>query len=175
MQISGKILLNSAENILKDREQGERRPYTVAKEEKREGGSSSEVTTTGVLEARLLKLQSDLKGLQSNYSREQVRYDYLQNRPSEINEYLTYEKQPLFPEYGQGMERETLKNEVAENMKRLIESLKSIQVELENLYALNFESPQGTAANLSSLVNGNSIKELDPERVAQLTRPYLSS
>lgn len=173
MQITGKILLNSAENILKDRQQEHRAPHSTGKGEKQAASSPANIAASHLPESRLIKLQNDLKSLQSEYSREQVRYDYLQNRPGEISEQLSYENRPLFPEYPKGLDQEAqeaLKQNTAYNLKRLVDSLRSIQVEMENLYALSFESPQGAVANLSSLVTGNSIKDLDPERVAHLTR-----
>ncbi|MBX7057321.1 MAG: hypothetical protein K1X75_04600 [Leptospirales bacterium] len=173
MQINGRSILSSAEGILRDRKQ-ERGPEASVSGIEAAGPRESGLDTLqqGVLESRLLRLQSSLGDIQRDYSREQARFSYLNSNPAEISADLRFGDQPLFPELARGIDPQTLRPEVQGAMERLIRALKSVQVEMENLNALNFGEPvAGSRPNAQALVDRGGLKELDPERVARLTRP----
>ncbi len=173
MQVSGKSLLNSAESILRDRKQ-DRGPGPATGPELRASGRELglESLQQGVLESRLLSLQANLSAIQRDYSREQSRHSYLTQNPSEINAELRFGEEALFPEFRAGMDLGQMRGQVGEAMERLVRALKSVQVEMENLHALSFEAPVTVqAGEAQQLVDRGGLKELDPERVARLTRP----
>ncbi len=169
MQISSKMLLHSAEGILKERhnlvrnqpEQAEGDGVSVA----RPAGM-----TQGMLESRLLGLQDNLREAQGQYSREQARFMYITRSPEQIDGNLTFQNEALFPEIARGEKPAGLEPKVAGAMEQLARSLKSIQVEMENLYALNFSAVPRSDLDLGSLIEQNGMRELDPTRVSRLTR-----
>lgn len=169
MQISSKLLLNSAEGILKERRNvGKNASESGAGAEKAAADSSG--VTQGMIESRLLGLQDDLREAQNQYSREQARFMYITRSPEQINQSLTYQDQPLFPEISEGQKPEDLEQKVAGAMEQLTRSLKSIQVEMENLYALNFSALPRSDVDVGSLFENKGMRELDPGRVSKLTR-----
>lgn len=170
MQISSKHLLNSAEGILKDRR-------NVQKQTSGESGSSEKAAaarptgmTQGMIESRLLSLQDSLRDAQVRYSREQARYSYITQNPGEIDEKLTFQNEVLFPELAQGAKPQELEPKVAGAMEQLARSLKSIQVEMENLYALNFSALPRSDVDVGALFENKGMRDLDPGRVSRLTR-----
>ncbi len=171
MQIDGKLLLASAQNILKNRNQNEARSGKNETSTVNSKKISGNLAKADMANSRMLKLQADLKSLQQDYTREQVREDFLSNKPEQINRNILYANSPLFPEHGADMDMKATKEIVSHNIKRLVQSLKGIQVEIENLYALHFEKIATERVNLSSLESSFHIKEVDPKRVARLTSP----
>ena len=171
MQVTGKLLLSSAEGILKDRKQ-EESEVNGAKSNKNAGGSSpsvSAISQTSV-ESRLLDLQNTIAELQKNYSREQARLSYLKQSPGEINGDLKFDGNQLFPEYGTYFDPESTLNRVTDQMNHLIQTLRKTQVEMENIHALKFAHSDAPQIKASIHVNSDAVKELNPERVARLTR-----
>ncbi len=176
MQVDGKTLLHSAENILKNRRQEEGR-HSSAFSSAEAGKKKAEASIhTALIQSRMLKLQATLKELQESYTREQIRKDYLQNRTAEIHAELQYNGKPLFPEYAASATKEEISSVVADNIKHLLRTLKGTQIEIENLYALNFktmmaELEKGSLVikELRSFFSSYPTKGLDPERVAKLT------
>ncbi|MDH5656861.1 MAG: hypothetical protein OEZ34_13190 [Spirochaetia bacterium] len=170
MQITGKLLLNSAEGILKDRKQ----ENSEIKNSKSSDQSSKTVSSAGIgqttIESRLLDLQNSISEIQNQYSREQTRYSYLTESPDEINENLKFNEKPLFPEYNQEFNPENAKIYVAKSMTELMQNLKKIQIEMENIHALKFKMNEDPASQAAFHVNQDAVKHLDPERVARLTR-----
>lgn len=171
MQVSGKLLLNSAENILKERHQDKNRPTGAGDSGARAAsGTSTDGLSQSPLESRLLKLQANLSTIQHQYTREQARQTYLKDYPDQVGPELKFGEEPLFPEFKTGMDLEGLKKDVSGQMEQLIRSLKGVQVEMENLYALNFNAPPQTNTDAARLLEQGGLKNLDPARVAHLTR-----
>ncbi len=170
MQVNSKLLLNSAENILKSRhEEGtskKRATYNKGLDSRQVSIGSAHVS---FVESRMLKLQSELKTLQEKYSHEQMREDFLHNKPQEISSSLDHNNNSLFPEHG-NVDLKTLSNRVDTNMKQLLRNLKAVQIEMENLYALNFEKLENQSLNIERWDTSFTTKDLDPQRVAYLTR-----
>ncbi len=173
MQIDGKFLLGVAESIARQRRHSESGAESTHSEGKVVSVPEEKLVRTGVTESRLLQLQSKLREFQKSYSREQAREYILRNRPEDISKGLNYNQQPLFPEYRKGIDIASLTTEVSMNAKKLLHSLKEIQVEMGNLYALDFEGIQKgiqnhkiDPKNLDATLN---LRELDPARVARLT------
>jgi len=170
MQITGKLLLNSAEGILKDRKQEQSEVKgTKSSQNASKAASTGSITQTSV-ESRLLDLQHTISNLQEKYSREQARFSYLKQSSEEINEHIKFDGRQLFPEFGPEFSKEKTLFQVTEQMNSLIQSLKKIQVEMENIHALKFESSEKTEVQSSFQVSGTAVKELNPERVARLTQ-----
>jgi len=170
MQVSGKMLLNSAEGILRERSRngGQAQAGISAGEEVKKSGAEN-VSQDG-LQARLLKLQAELGRVQKEYSREQARQAYLQGDAGGIKKDLYFEDAPLFPEVGRNFDPAQLREKVEERMQSLSRNLKGIQVEMENLYALNYSSYRPNQIPDADSIGASSMKALDPDRVARLTR-----
>lgn len=171
MEITGKTLLNQAESILKDRRQDSRGAGGVRGSDGSIGRTSgrSDVSQTS-MESRLLNLQSSLNQIQHDYSREQTRHTYLNNYPDRITSELRFGEEPLFPELLKDKaDPSELQRKVSHNMDQLMRALKGVQVEMENLYALNFDAPPTPIKDAATLLSNKGIKELDPSRVARLT------
>ena len=173
MQVNGKILLDSAENILKNRHQ-EAKPEGNSRDQGEDRASVQKSKPnspqTSLNGARILKLEAELKSAQERYTREQVRESFLLNKPQAISEKLEYEGSPLFPEYKAGLDTKNLAKNVSYKLKQLLHSMKSIQVEMENLYALNFKALSPEEANIRQMDLSFALKGLDPKRVLQLTK-----
>ena len=176
MQVSGKLLLNSAENILKERHK-DQRPAGTGAGDAAASRTKAEGLNQSALESRLLKLQANLSTIQHQYSREQARSTYLNQNPDQIGPELKFGDEALFPEIQAGANPkpnlEGLQKDVSGALEKLIRSLKSVQVEMENLYALNFDAPLDSAAGPDSaarLMQEGGLRNLEPARVAHLTR-----
>ncbi len=172
MQISSKVLLNSAQTIVRDRQKDTRsNEAQVTAAEPGPNTSGADGLNQSAIEARLLNLQAALSTVQRNYSREQARFSYLSEVPEQISGALMFEGEPLFPEVAQGRhgDLEDMKKHVGTALETLVRSLKSIEVEMENLYALNFADvdPSLSVNHMSEMP---PVRQLDPGRVARLTR-----
>lgn len=171
MQISGKMLLNSAEGILRERRDESRggKGSGVG-----ESDTTSSIKPEGInpdtIHVRLLNLQASLSGIQNEYSREQARHSYLSRTPEAINSSLRFNEDPLFPELETGISMKEIEERVASRLQELDRSLKAVQVEMENLYALNFNALPQPGLEPGELVKNQPVKALDPTRVARLTR-----
>ena len=170
MQISASILLNSAESILRDRQ----REAQAGEMQEGQGNltraaKNRNLISHSVLESRLLKLQASLSSIQKDYSREQARLHYVTERPQDIDASLVYDNQPLFPEW-KGKATPEMQFGIKNGMDGLLRKLRRIQVEMENLYALNFNSLPKFTITSESLSQNPVLNELDPKRVAQLTQ-----
>jgi len=171
MQISSKVLLNSAEGILK-----ERKKESVFDPASTETGDKSRVidnllsVNPGEMQARLMKLQSNLGDTQDELSKEQSRQAYLQNDPQSITKSLKFNDEILFPELNNGMDVSKLKDSVSARVEMLSKNLKQIEVEMENLYALQFQPGEPGEIDTNSLVGSKTMNQLDPSRVAKLTK-----
>lgn len=165
MQISGKVLLNQAESIIRDRK-GERQSVTGQTEK-----SNPEVASTvaGSFSSRILNLQASLAELQSQLSRQQARLSHIDENPAELNSQIQYEGQQLFSEQEVNSDPKTVGQEIQQTMQGLTEKLKTTEVEMENLYALGFTTPESFQFSAEQLASISS-KDLDPQRVARLTR-----
>ncbi|MCR9144810.1 MAG: hypothetical protein NXI24_21410 [bacterium] len=170
MQVSGKLLLNSAENILKERHKDQRPAGANAGDAAASRTGATEGLNQSTMESRLLKLQANLSTIQHQYSREQARQTYLKESPQQITPELKFGDEPLFPEFQANMNLEGLQKDVSGSMEKLIRSLKSVQVEMENLYALNFDAPPEARTDAAALIEQGGLRNLDPARVAHLTR-----
>ena len=180
MQVNGKTLLDSAENILKSRRQENKSQKSEETKSQRAQDAyaaqktGSDSAQTKLNSARMLKLEAELKSMQESYTREQVRENFLLHKPHEISKKLEYQGGPLFPEYKPGMDTQSLAKDVGYKLKQLLHSLKGIQVEIENLYALNFDKlsshSRSQEANIKQMDAALAVKDLDPKRVAQLTK-----
>jgi len=170
MQISSKLILNSAENILKDRKQEQKSSAVSGRSTSSSSLRQSEGLSQSVVESKLLSLQDSLRDVQKTLSREQARYSYLIGNRNEISDSLEFDGSPLFPELKKGESFDSIQVGVVRQIEASIHSLKSIQVEIENLYALKFEAPPNPETSITSLLKFDLLKGLDPERVARLTR-----
>lgn len=171
MQISGKMLLNSAEGILRERRDENRggQDSGVGKSE-----SSATLKPDGLnpdtIQVRLLNLQASLSGIQNEYSREQARHSYLSRTPEAINSSLRFNDSPLFPELETGISLREIEERVVSRLQELDRALKAVQVEMENLYALNFNALPQPGIEPGDLAKNQPVRALDPTRVARLTR-----
>lgn len=170
MQITGKTLLNQAESILKERKQDESLKSSTSESEVRNRATSSELSAPNVIESRILNLQENLAGIQKNLSREQARQAYLSEQPQTITDKILYDGKPLFPEAKDGWKPEEIKPAVENKITSFLTVLKQIQVEMENLFALKFESPDRFQLNAEAVMHPDAMKDLNPDRVAKLTR-----
>ncbi len=175
MIINTRTLIDSANKLLSPKEMLDEAHVNSKDIDSEKGLKSRDVAKdVGVSNFNILKLQNQLRDLQASYTREQIRLDYLKNKHEEIHEDLKYEASFLFPEYKNGIDKEALTKDVSVQMQKLLHSLKSVQVEMENLYALNFQSynPSAIIQDVALMQSNTSLhaKELDPERVAKLTR-----
>jgi len=170
MQITGKLLLNSAESILKDRRNEQKNQSVSDRDLSAKKAGSEEIQSS--IEARILKLQSALTQIQSEYTREQTRMSFLEENPQAINKELKFNNSILFPELDHEMDSQALKTNVAGSMEKLMKMLKETQVEMENIYALNFHAQAQNPESISipSGLSGSAVRDIDPQRVAKLTR-----
>lgn len=171
MQISSKVLLNSAEGILKERKkEGASDQTSTESGDKNRISDSLLSVNPGELQARLMKLQSNLGNTQDELSKEQSRQAYLQNDPQGINASLKFNDEILFPELKNGMDTAKLKDSVSAKVEMLSKNLKQIEVEMENLYALQFQPGEPGEMDTNSLIGSKTMNHLDPSRVAKLTK-----
>jgi hypothetical protein len=174
MEIRSRNLLNQAENILKDRNGDNKSIISSADSAKNSTPSAADsIFTRGIMESRMLSLQQDLTRIQSQFSKEQARMGYLEKDGSEVKSDKMYDGEPLFPELQENPEtsRTSLLELVKGKMSNLTHNLKGSQVEMENLLALSFQDPKDFSIAPEDLsgVTG-SMNQLNPDRVAQLTR-----
>lgn len=171
MEITGKYLLNQAENILKDRKHESRTSRSTGSSDQRTNPvAGTDRFDQGVLESRMLQLQSSIRDIQNAYSREQTRNTYLTDYPDEITQDLTFNNEPLFPELKQKMPLESLRDSVKERLSQLSRDLKGVQVEMENVLALNYNVASVDKVESKNIDGNVSFNPLDPDRVAHLTR-----
>lgn len=165
MDVTGKNLLNSAENIIKNRTQ---RRTTTATEQ----NLSTPVRTEQALKSQsapILQLESGLQKLQKDFSYQQARFSFLENEPQSINAELKFGQDPLFPEFPFEINLQEFKANVQGQVTGLSNEIQQLQLQLENHYALNFDSPP-PMLSAESLTETGNLGQLDPERVARLTR-----
>ena len=171
MQISSKVLLNSAEGILKERKkESSFDPASTESEDKNRISDSLLSVNPGELQDRLMKLQLNLGNTQDELSKEQSRHAYLQNDPQAITASLKFNDEILFPELKNGMDAAKLQDSVSAKVEMLSKNLKQIEVEMENLYALQFNPVETAEMDTNSLVDSKTMNQLDPSRVAKLTK-----
>lgn len=157
MQITGKNLLSSAESLLRERREKPLRAGAPA-----EPRSSESVNVqSGAAQARLVHLQGRLSGTQVEFSREQARLAFLDN-PDEKPGELLFNGQPLFPE----TDISDLRSKVKERLDGLERSLRTLQVEMENMVALGMVS---TAEFKPEDLN-RTIGRVDATQVSRLIR-----
>ena len=94
---------------------------------------------------------------------------YFRTVPEDISKGLKYNQQPLFPEYQKGIDVISLRKEVLSKAEKLLHSLKKVQVEMGNLYALDHEGIQSRKIDSKELDATLNLRKLDPARVARLT------
>ena len=119
MYVNGKLLLNSAKDILRSYQQRTSNGSVKLNPDSAQSLSkinSTDSTKGNAIKVRMLELQSKLKEIQNAYTREQVRQDYLLNRSDELSGKLEYKKEKLFPEYNSAQNTESLKNMVAKKL-----------------------------------------------------------
>ena len=168
MQISARILLNSAESILRDRQREAQSQPLLQEASQTRGSVSRGELRQGVLESRVLNLQSSMGRLQKDYSREQMRLAYVTHFPDKMQENLLFDGEPLFSDLQKSQNPARLEEGIRMNLEGLLQNLKRLEVEMENLYALN-----GNLPRFASSVEARSelLNNLNPERVARLTQP----
>lgn len=154
MQISGKYLLSSAETLLN------RRSNRISSQGS--GPDTSRELQPALMHSRLMQIQGHLAHVQHDYSREQARLasvDAVEGR-----ENLQFDGAPLFPEKDTG----DLRGKITDRLDVLGKQLKSLQVEMENMVALGFK-PEEYKID-PKLAHDTSMRPIDPDRVARLTR-----
>ncbi|MCB1173415.1 MAG: hypothetical protein KDK39_07620 [Leptospiraceae bacterium] len=165
MEINNKNLLSSAQAILKNRNQ-ER--YNARHST---AGSSAAArpreASTGI-NSHVLRLQSSLNAAQKDYSLQQSRSAFIQNNQADPAS-ARFDNEPLFPEFPFGKTIEAYKQEADQRIGELARTLKGLQVEMENIMALNFETAPELQLSAESLAQARGISNLNPERVAHLT------
>ena len=182
MNISSKNLLETASNIINKRKNIESNSEIENKSlDNKDNSNSSNLkkihtsptTTISENNNKVLKLQDELRNLQVKYTKEQVRADYLINHPNKIDENLEFEGEALFPDF-KNKNLNQLNKSVKNQMESLLHNMKSVQIEIENIYALNFQKVDTqkikeniTVENVKKIIN---TIDLNPERVAKLTR-----
>lgn len=167
MQISGKVLLNQAETIVRDRKNERQAASNEAPASADSGRQAG--TIAGSFASRILNLQSSLAELQSRYSREQARMSYVENQPESITSGLQYEGSALFSDSELNAGITGLKEEISKSMGNLTDQLRKTEVEMENHYALGFAAPENISLTADQ-ITGVASNDLDPQRVARLTR-----
>lgn len=165
MEITGKILLNSAEKILSSRNDSN----------KAVDATDSKVSvpeSPNTAQMRLTAMQANLNDAQKSYSREQARLILL-NDPTENLKNASFEGKPLFPEIKADMpklNRDELIRTVEQSLQETRARLKSLQVEMENHLAIEFSSEPSSKLSVDSIISGMAGSQLEPERVAKLIR-----
>ena len=171
MQVSTRVILSSAEGIARDRRDSTRpSPGIAALGEPPPPRSPETSLRQDVLQSRLLDLQAVLSRTQSEYTREQTRNTYLTKQPEAVSPALLFDGEPLFPELANGASAAGLVGATKDRMAILSRDMKGLQVEMENLLALGISDKLPKQINAAALLRSGGIKELDPERVARLTR-----
>jgi len=172
MEITGKILLNSAEKII-----GNQKEQSKRAESKNITANVDQARSTA--QSRLVGMQADLSETQKLFSKEQARLQILQSNDDPLTGKtaagMTFDGKPLFPELNQDWpqdptQRPELIRTVEESLTQARARLKSLQVEMENHLAVEFSA----AAKMSEpgeLSFADAKTSLDPQRVARLTRP----
>ncbi|MCS7205577.1 MAG: hypothetical protein NZ853_07755 [Leptospiraceae bacterium] len=154
MEITTNYLLNSARNFIR------RRELTT-----KEAQDKSIVENT-THHKKILEIFENLKSIQNELTKEQVRFQYLSGNFEQIHENLKYNNESLFPELKDKFNREELLEKTKKRIEDLTLTLKKLEIEQENFFAMNFISPNDI--NLSEL--NVSISNLKAERVSRLTR-----
>ena len=171
MEINNKDLLNSAERIVRSQRQRQdastSQNFHSSQTNSQVKKSASQVNDRNV---RMLKLQAELRNLQASYTREQMRESYIKNSTEKINSNLKYEGKSLFPEYTKDTDLSALEKKIHSDSREILHNLKSLQVEIENLYALNFEKLSKEELNMRHQSSTFQTNSINPSRVAELTR-----
>ena len=171
MQVSSRVILSSAEGIVRDRREDTRpTPGLTGSAGSAPHRSPDTSLRQDVLQARLLDLEAVLNRTQSQYTREQTRNTYLTIQPDAVSRSLTFDGEPLFPELESGVAPGAILADTRDRMSRLTRAMKGIQVEMENLLALGSPSVVPKSLSAAELLGSGGLKELDPDRVARLTR-----
>ena len=121
------------------------------------------------INTQVLRLQASLNAAQKSYSLEQARLSWLEN-PVGKPEDMQFDNEKLFPDFPFGEDIETYKQETTQRIGDLARTLKGLQVEMENIFALNFEAAPEISIDADTLASVKGITSLDPGRVAKLTR-----
>lgn len=153
MEITTTQLLHSAQNFIRRRE-------SFQKE------AAAKATGESSFARKVLELTENLKNIQDAYTREQIRLQYLTEKPDAVDETLKYNNQELFPELRDNLKKEDILERTKKRLEELKLVIKKLEIEQENYFAIQFVSPSSIDV---SLLN-TKISNLSPERVNQLTR-----
>lgn len=166
MEVTGKTLLNSAQNILKNKNQenSRSRESTSTSSETR---IESELNST--LNVQVLRLQAALSLAQKDHSRSQAQLSFLNSNDQTPPNQIMFDEKPLFPEYPFQKNLDDYKKEISNDVVQMAKKLKGLQVEMENVFAFKFETTPDMNLNADSLALAKGLTSLDPDRVAKLT------
>ncbi len=162
MEITSKLILSSAQNFIKNKELN-----------KKELNKNVQIPDINKKEhynfnnSKVLQIQEDLKSIQFEFTKEQVRFQYLKNSPEKITENLKFNNELLFPELiDNSFNKEDLIKKIEKNIENLKLKLKRLEIEQENIFAANFISPMDLKKEDLNI----HLSKLKPERVTELTR-----
>lgn len=166
MEVTGKTLLNSAQNILKNKKQESAKA--------KEAGNTAETKVTNTelnssLNAQVLRLQASLSVAQKSHSHAQAQLSYLNSNEQGSPENMLFDNEPLFPSLPFKKSIDEYKLEIENDVTQMAQKLKSLQVEMENVFAFNFQTTPNMDLNADSLAQAKGFTTLDPNRVAKLT------
>ena len=168
MEVTGKTLLNSAQNIIKNKKQDRALSHKpdagVAAQTK---GPQTDIHTT--LNTQVLRLQASLSVAQKNHSQAQAQLSFLDNGDISNAGQMKFDNEPLFPDFSTDKNITEYREEVSQRVQDMARKLKSLQVEMENMFAFNFETTMDMKLNADTLAQAKGLVALDPQRVAKLT------
>ncbi len=163
MEITSKLILSSAQSFIKNKE--------LNNKELNKNVKTPDINKKehfNINNSRVLQIQDNLKSIQFEFTKEQVRYQYLKNTPEKITENLKFNNEILFPELiNNSFNKEDLIRKIEKNIENLKLKLKKLEIEQENFFAANFTSPMELIKKEDLNINLSNLK---PERVSELTR-----
>ncbi len=156
MEITSRLLLKSAESLIKKKEKVD-----------------SNINNTKMIKSidsndqkKIKDLYQSLKDIQYQYTKEQTRLEYLLNQPELISKELKFNSEILFPEFEENWDYQEVLKKTKKNLEELSYKLRRLEIEQENYFAANFLS----ASEIKIETLKTPYSNIDPNRVSELTR-----
>ena len=169
MNINTKIVLSSAESIIRERSSN------------KSTSSNPQITQIPLKEdetvinknATLLKLYDSLNKLQNNLSREQFRYSIFEEGTINNAKDLVYDNQKLFPELSdedfKTVDTRVFMDNIIESISNILNEIKSVEIKIENFYAAHFATPIMKNQDIALTPEiSQKLHTLQPSRVMKL-------
>lgn len=158
MEITSRLLLKSAEYLVKKKET---QISSVDKDK-----PLSKIDSNEKIYKKIQKFYDNLKDVQSEFSKEQARLEYLTKQPELINQNLKFNSEILFPEYNENWNPKEVLQKTQKKLEELKYKLKQLEIEQENYFASNFISPSEIQWDNFTI----PFSKIEPKRVNELTR-----